>query len=280
MEDPKPGIDVLRQVLEPADLRLRLALDLARARIGHAASKGALLESELRQIIADHLPRAFAVGQGEVVDSLGNRTGQVDLVITNEYQPFRWAADEPGVHIIEGVCAGGELKSLLGHTELADVIAKGSRFKRLRYRAHSGAQVYGRHEADLDRFYESPPFIGVAVESSVSVQTMLDRLASAPTVPSSDGVGGSQDPVDAIFLLDRGVALNLGDGNGQLKFLEPNGNLVAGWVFYETNTVLAEMLVWLYRVMPRFSMMSGSPINNYGAGSSSVSFYRPNSAKA
>ena len=273
--DAPDRADVLREVLEPADRRLRLALDFARARLSHAASKGAVLESELRRLLAEHLPKTLGVGQGEVVDSLGNRTGQVDLLVTNEHQPFRWAADEPGVHIIEGVSAGGELKASLGATELADALAKGERFKRLRYRAHAGAQVYGRHEADLARFYESPPFVVIAIESLMSTQTMLDRLAGAPKVPSPDGKGAPQDPIDAVFLLDRGVGLNLGGGDGQIKYLGPDAKPIAGWVFYESATVIAEMLIWLYRVMPRYSMVSGSPINNYGSRSANVTFYRP-----
>ena len=269
-------MDVLRQVLEPADRRMRLALDFARARLEHAASKGALLESELRRILAEHLPRAFGVGQGEVIDSLGNRTGQIDLLITNEHQPFRWAADEPGIHIIEGVSAGGELKTALGVAQLADALAKGTRFKRLRYRSFTGAILSG-HDADLERFYEAPPFIVVAVESSISIQTMLDRLASAPTVPSPDTKGTPQDPLDAVFLLDRGVGLNLGTGQGRIKVLGPDNEPVAGWVFFETETVVAEMLVWLYQVMPRYSMTAAAPINFYGASSTDRKFYRPTS---
>lgn len=274
METPE-DVDVLRQILEPADRRLRLALDFARARLGHAASKGSILESELRRILAEHLPRGLAVGQGEVVDMLGNRTGQVDLLITNEHQPFRWALDEPGVHIIEGVSAGGELKASLGSSQLTDAIAKGSRFKHLRYRAHAGAQVFGRHPADLARFYEAPPFILVAIESSISPQKMLNRLADTPPIASPDHKGSEQDALDALFLLDRGVALNLGTGDGQLKFVGSDNEPTTGWVFYESKTVLAEMLLWLYQVMPRYSMTSGSPINNYGAREAQVSFLRP-----
>lgn len=274
MEQEQPA-DVLRQVLDPADRRLRLALDSARARLEHSASKGSLLESELRKILRDHLPRSFDVGQGEVVDSLGSRTGQIDLLITNEHQPFRWGTDEPGVHIIEGISAGGELKAQLGTAELSDALAKGSRFKRLRYRSHVGATVYGRHESDLSRFYDSPPFLVVAVESSIAVQTLLNRLADAPSVPSPDSVGPVQDPVDAVFLLDRGVALNLGDGLGQLSFRLADGSVISGWVFYESSTVVAEMMIWLHRVMPRYSMASGSPINNYGPSEMPVTFVQP-----
>jgi hypothetical protein len=273
MSEDQSRPDVLSQVLGPADSRLRLALDFARARLGHASSKGAVVETELRRILAEHLPRGLDVGQGEVIDRSGTRTGQVDLIITNEHQPFRWAPDEPGIHIIEGVCAAGELKASLGSTELSDVIAKGVRFKRLRLRAHQGATVQGRYTSDLARFYESPPFIAIGIESSVAPQTMLDRLADMDQVPSPDDQGSPQDPVDAIFLLDRGVALNVGDG--QLKFLRADGHPVDGWVFYESETVLAELLLWLYRVMPRFSMASGSPINNYGTGSAQVTFQQP-----
>jgi hypothetical protein len=110
----------------------------------------------------------------------------------------------------------------------------------------------------------------------VLLSSLLDRLAGAGLIPSPDDLGTPQHPVDAVFLLDRGVALNLGDGKGQVKVAGPDGEPVSGWVFYESQTVLAEMLLWLYRVMPRFSLTSGSPINKYGSGTKRLSFWRPN----
>lgn len=116
--------------------------------------------------------------------------------------------------------------------------------------------MYGRHEADLKRFFESPPFVAIAVETNISVELMLARLAVCEQVASSDAIGEPQDPMDAVFLIDRGVVLNLGTGQEQDKVLDPDGVPVPGWVFFETATVLAEMMIWLHRTMPRFSMPS------------------------
>jgi hypothetical protein len=38
-----------------------------------------------------------------------------------------------------------------------------------------------------------------------------------------------------------------------------------GWVYVESTVVMAEMMFWLHRVTPRFSLPSYSSVHEYGA---------------
>lgn len=54
-----------------------------------------------------------------------------------------------------------------------------------------------------------------------------------------------------------------------------DGSNVSGWVFYDSETVLAELVLWLHRTMPRIQMPYGSPVNSYVEGRSVRSIQFP-----
>jgi hypothetical protein len=249
------------RLMQTADAEIKIALQTARLALQNSGNKGDHVEGAIRSILERFLPRNLYVGHGEVVDTLGVQSSQSDVVIANDLQPFRLASEVPGLYLVEGVSAVGEIKARLTTAELNDSIRKGTRSKSLRFRAHTGATV-SSNTSDLERFYFSPPFFLVAVESEVAVHTLLDRLASAPAVPSSEGNGPNLGAIDAAFILGKGVAINYGDGQGAAR-MRVNGAEVTGWVYYDSNTVLAELVLWLHRTMPRLQMPFSSPVNAY-----------------
>src|SRR5438034_11850042 len=93
--------------------QLKAKLAEARASFAHGGDRGHDLERAVRCVVRDFLPRRLDVGQGEVIDSLGSRSGQTDLVIANEDHPFTFASDSPGIFFVEGVAAAGEIKTVL-----------------------------------------------------------------------------------------------------------------------------------------------------------------------
>lgn len=249
------------RLMETADAEIKLALKTARLSLNNSGNKGDHVEGAIRSVLERFLPRNLFVGHGEVIDTLATQSFQSDVVIANELQPFRLASDRPGLYLVEGVSAIGEVKSRLTTAELDDCVRKGSRSKMLRLRAHAGAKV-STNPSDLERYYHSPPFFIVAVESEVAVDTLLNRLANAPLSASSEGSPPNLDPIDAAFVLDRGVAINCGDGKGADRMMKGETS-VTGWVFYDSETVLAELVLWLHRTMPRMQMPYASPINAY-----------------
>src|SRR4051794_22005754 len=81
---------------------LAAALAYSRAVYEHMGNRGTSVEGAFRDFLSRHLSRSFSVGTGEVIDSHGKRSGQVDVAILNSDQPFISPMNEPGLYIVEG----------------------------------------------------------------------------------------------------------------------------------------------------------------------------------
>lgn len=245
--------DVLRDILTHVAHQMETRLAEIRMKFSQSGDKGACVEVILREFLSQYLPRRLAVGHGEIVDSNRNRTGQTDVVIVNEDHPFTFTADNPGFFFVEGISAGGEIKTVLNTTHLASAIAASRRFKALRLSPEVGTMIHA-NPSDTERFYQCPPYFLFAFESEVSFSSILDTVhAAAP-----DYTVKPYPILDAIFVLNKGWAVNFGDGAGAYQFRNAAHESLPGWIYQPSEEVLYACLVWLYAVMPR--MISFSPV--------------------
>ena len=79
--------------------------------IGHPTSKGDSLENTWIEWLRKYLPNRYSVDKAIIIDSLGNLSDQIDLVIFDQqYTPF--VLTQNGIHYIpaEGVYAVFEVK--------------------------------------------------------------------------------------------------------------------------------------------------------------------------
>ncbi|POA58383.1 DUF6602 domain-containing protein [Pseudomonas sp. GW531-R1] len=69
------------------DVQVELAIKLKRAAqsISHAGTHGAVNEDHWIDIFRSYLPNRYAVATGLVIDSLGNRSDQIDIVIFDRH---------------------------------------------------------------------------------------------------------------------------------------------------------------------------------------------------
>jgi len=254
--EPNP----VRAIAEAWTDRLNLALAEARQKFAHMGDRGDDVEGAFRSFLREHLSPRFRVGQGEMIDSKGRRSAQTDVIVADEEQPFR-VDDSPRLLIIEGVAAGAEVKANLTTKELADAIEKGRRFKELEVvpgkwvTLVSDTSRFGQPNSDLIRFYRRRPFFLFAYESVVAEETfmgLLDEMAAPEALP----------PLDAVFILSKGFALNVWDGQGGFGYQRQDGEVITGWVWTPDGPVLPTLLLWLHSVMPRFSVRS-SPLLTY-----------------
>lgn len=194
-------------------------------------------------VLTEYLPRDLTVGQGEVIDTEGKRSGQTDIVVAAADHPFLFAQDSPGLFLIEGIAAVGEIKTTLTSGELGKALANAARFKRLKP-AHIAGSLINATESDIPRFYDGRPSFLVAFESQLTTSTVLEKVVDYEAEHGTI-------TFDGVFLLDRGWAINFGDGLGAFRFAQPGGEPVAGWVVLEVDEVLFDFLAWLSAVIPR-----------------------------
>ncbi|MEV6314740.1 DUF6602 domain-containing protein [Streptomyces sp. NPDC051776] len=119
-------------MLRSQDRKLSAALEESRSAFKHAGLRGDVVECAFREFLDRHLPRHFTVGTGEVLDLHDQTSTQTDVVVANIDQPFRSGIHDPGVFLIEGVSAAGEIKSRLTLDDLDDTLKKAAVFKKLR----------------------------------------------------------------------------------------------------------------------------------------------------
>jgi hypothetical protein len=242
--------DAVSNLLIAKEAELAASLASARAKFGHMGDRGDAAEAAVRELLSQHLPRWFDVGDGEVIDSAGRRSRQQDVVITTVDQPFRQGPNEPGLFIVESVFAAGEVKSNLTTAELSDVIKKGQSVKSLTKTHLVGDEVFA-NPADTERWVSGPPPVfAFSFECDISPKTLVNRLAS-----------DAQNFVDAVFVLGRGAAINYGQGDGMQRLQLVDGSDVRGWAWSVGQPSLLHFLDWLH-ALPRVQHRQ-SPFLNY-----------------
>lgn len=80
--------NLLKVKLDAIQKQLQLKIDEIRASLKHHGNKGNWAESSFRDVLKLFLPQLYDVGHGEIINSSGDGTGQIDIVITNQYHPM------------------------------------------------------------------------------------------------------------------------------------------------------------------------------------------------
>lgn len=232
---------------------LELELKVARTRFEHLGLRGNALEIASRDFFEKHLPRSVNVGTGEVIasesdiDNVRARSGQMDLVFSNQSQPFPTARDVPTLFFIEGVLAAGEVKTSLSRSIIPDELRKARKFRALRAKNMSRLVQVTSPDDWLSYYVFYRPYFMIATETKSPWQSILlevmEYIDSEKTLP-----------LDGIFLLDQNVALILSPHQKApftqlvgLPFTHKVGAQNAtGFIMpYSTDTPLAFLMGWL-----------------------------------
>jgi Domain of unknown function (DUF6602) len=248
------------------DERLRLSLRESRTKFHHSGNLGEANEAAFRNFLRAHLPPKYRLGDGEVIDMAGRRSHQMDVIVADEEQPFEVKVNDPAqLMIIEGVSAAAEVKTTLKTTELRDCLEKGRSFKSLEAilggsTTLAPTEIDGNPNSDLPRFYQHRPFFAFAYEGAIDIGTLGEMLSKEGYSPERDAVPA----LDAVFILDKGFAVNFWDANGALAFYSfETQKKITGWQWFgDPDRTLLGLLLWLNSVMPRFAIRS-SPLLAY-----------------
>lgn len=92
--------------------------------------------------------------------------------------------------------------------------------------------------SDRERFYSCPPHFVVAFESAQSLSTIVSSIMQETPNVSEKPYGS----IDAVFVLDKGWAINFGDGTGTLQFATESSAPLSGWQLGETEDTLFQCL--------------------------------------
>jgi hypothetical protein len=107
----------LAEIMSQAAQEMALSLAKIRTAMNHNLSKGEAAEESVRSFFRRYLPPSLGVTKGQVVDSTGQRTRQLDVIIYDvAHTPMLFSSDEDGHRLVpsEGVIAVIEVKTQVG----------------------------------------------------------------------------------------------------------------------------------------------------------------------
>lgn len=126
-----------RTVLSTTQHKMTTAIDEIRNSIPHVGETGSLIERVFRSQLQDLLPKKVAVSNGFVIDSKGNVSRQMDIILYDRLNtPRIFASEGAQMFPVETTYACGEIKTEMDSTKFIDSFKKCLSYKRLSRSAH------------------------------------------------------------------------------------------------------------------------------------------------
>ncbi|MGH0255228.1 DUF6602 domain-containing protein [Sinorhizobium meliloti] len=189
-------------------LKLKSELDEARASVQHRGLKGSLNETAFSDWLRTYLPRTLEVSAGEIIDSFGGRSRQVDVVIYDATATPRFLS-RGGIDVlpIEPVYGVVEVKTYLNKVEIENCFSNMEAVKALRKAAYQSSNgevitrttsLYGEENSNWPiQFY-------VFAYESDGLETLLYHMSRV-----NNGRPLSQR-IDGVCVLDKGLLIHAG----------------------------------------------------------------------
>ena len=232
--------------------QIQLKLEEIREIHQHKGNKGANVEQIIREFLSVYFPADNRIGQGEIIDTEGNVTSQLDVIMTNQYHPYINDLSQPSLYFVEGVACAGEIKSVLNSQDLNTILKNCLRYKELNIRLSAGMTIHST-ESDTKRFIEKRPYFLFAFESQLTLNTVYEKVSEF----SANNCPNIWQQIDGIFLLDRGSIINFGDGKGSFQFRDPEGISKPGIIrrpLEAEPNLLFSFVAWISAVIERFTI--------------------------
>lgn len=218
-----------------------MSLSLARARtaLSHNLTKGEAVEESFRRFLRAHLPQSIGVTKGQAVDSKGNQSRQLDVMLYDTRRtPMLFTSDDGEHQLVpsEGLIAVFEVKTHLGTSDVPGIVQNMLSVKTLDKSAYYYPQspllvehhVYGGQYRVIPTMYFAFGFEG---DSPQSVAAKLTECQSVLPV---------ERRVDCACILDSGVVLNYLP-SGMINGLPEPSSTLAGY-----NTSKSLLMFYLF----------------------------------
>jgi hypothetical protein len=131
----------LSELMNQAAGEMRHSLAKTRAALSHNLSRGEAAEESFRAFLRKHLPDSLGVTKGQILDSKGGRSRQLDVIIYNKSRtPMLFTSDEGDQQLVpsEGAIAVVEIKTSIRAADVEGIVANMQSVKTLDKTAYYG----------------------------------------------------------------------------------------------------------------------------------------------
>lgn len=199
----------LEEVFDKISINMRNKFEEARLAIGsNSGVKGDANEGTFRTFLKDYLPPSFDVLTGIIVDSLGNQSRQLDVIITDKNKTPIFYQSEDNVRVIpvEPVLAVIEVKAFLDWDEVEKSLENMKSVKKLQKLSYVkqkglvklGVKMHGKfNEIWPVNYY-------IFAYDSIKLPHITFPLADLYTAEKTP----LQERIDTICVLDKGLVTN------------------------------------------------------------------------
>lgn len=194
----------LDELMSAAADEMRTSLKKTRIALDHSLTKGEANEEAFRLFLRDHLPKSLSVTRGQIVDSTGMVSKQIDVIVYDTNRtPILFITSEKDHQLVpsEGVVAVIEVKTRLEKDDVKNVIENMDSVKRLDKSAYFSepAVDFSMYGKQLSIF---PTLYFVFTYESSHLGTLAQAFNDQQKTHDYD------KRVDAFCALDKGVLLN------------------------------------------------------------------------
>ena len=120
------------QYLETISESVLAQTKMIRASFTNSSNKGHGFEIIIRDLLDEYTANSNFVNHGEIIDSFGSKTGQIDFAILENLHPSGSTDGRPRILLFDAVHAVGECKLLLNTGELDLIINANQNFRKLK----------------------------------------------------------------------------------------------------------------------------------------------------
>ena len=250
----------LKGIFDEVSNQMRSDFAKAQKSLSHAGLKGGANEEAVRSFLRQYLPRTLDVTTGMLVDSQGNQSRQLDIILSDSAKtPIFYESGEIRVIPIECAYAVIEVKAFLDKSELEKAYQNMQSVKSLVKKAYFEEKgviththtLYGR---EWDHW---PVHHFVFAYDSGSIESVLNNLES---LQASDEI---HKRIDTICILERGVILNQGADGMFYALPVPGSKAIASQtsrallLFYALiSVILNQASMRSFNLMPYLKDMS------------------------
>ena len=201
--------------------KLKAQLDEARAALDHRPLKGNVNEQALADWLKPLLPGAIDVCTGEIIDSNGGRSKQVDVVLYDAATTPRFLSrNDISVLPVEPVYAVIEVKTFLNKNEIEAAFENMKAVKALNKSAyHPDRATTSKHLYGMPTVHWPLQFFIFAYESD-GLDTVLGHVQRLNAGQPID------KQIDMVCILDKGLIVHLAP-EGLQPIPMPNTTLIA-----------------------------------------------------
>jgi len=194
----------LDELMAVAADEMKISLKKTRTALDHALTKGEAGEEAFRKFLREHLPKSLSVTKGQIVDSTGALSKQIDVIVYDTGRtPVLFTTAEKDHQLVpsEGVVAVFEVKTNLKKDDVSDVIKNMDSVKKLDKSAYFSepAVDFNMYGKNLSIF---PTLYFVFAYESAQLGTVSRAFNDQQKTHDYD------KRVDALCVLEKGVVLN------------------------------------------------------------------------